>query len=127
MSHPRPRPLSPHLQIYRPQLTSVLSFMHRATGAFLAASSIILVYWLMALAAGPEAFARAQALLHSPLGASLLLFISLALFYHLSTGIRHLLWDTGYGLDLKRAYLSGKIAVISAALLTLVFWAIILI
>ncbi|MDH3594996.1 MAG: succinate dehydrogenase, cytochrome b556 subunit [Rhodospirillales bacterium] len=116
------RPLSPHLQVYRPQLTSVLSFLHRMTGVALTPGTLLLVYWLAAAAAGPEAFATAQALIGSIIGRVLLLGWSFALFYHLCNGIRHLFWDAGYGLELPDLYRSGWLMVFAACALTLGSW-----
>src|SRR5260221_6908133 len=84
------RPLSPHLQIYRPQLTSVLSILHRATGILLGVGTLVLAWWVIAAAAGPDAFARVQGFLGSWLGILVLLGWTAALFYHLANGIRHL-------------------------------------
>lgn len=117
-----PRPLSPHLQVYRPQLTSVLSVFHRGTGGALSVASVILIYWLWAVAAGPEAYATAQGLLHSWFGVLVVLGISGSIFYHLCTGVRHLIWDTAHGLDIRSVYRSGGMALFIALLLTLAFW-----
>ena len=92
------RPLSPHLQIYRPQITSVLSITHRATGIVLSLGAVLLVVWLVSAASGPEAFDVAQACAGSWLGYIFLFGFSVCLFYHLLNGIRHLFWDTGHGL-----------------------------
>ncbi|MCH9672073.1 MAG: succinate dehydrogenase, cytochrome b556 subunit [Gammaproteobacteria bacterium] len=116
------RPLSPHLQIYKPQLTSVLSITHRATGAFLCAGTLVLAYWLAALAAGPVEYAMAQGRLGSPLGQILLFLWTAALFYHLCNGIRHLFWDAGKGLELDEAYASGRWVLVGTAVLTLLAW-----
>jgi len=116
------RPLSPHLQIYKPQLTSVLSILHRATGIALAIGTLLLAWWLIAAAAGPAAYAGVQGFLGHWIGRVLLFGWSFALFYHLCNGLRHLVWDAGYGLDLQTAYRSGWAAVIVAAALTLVAW-----
>lgn len=116
------RPLSPHLQIYRPQLTSVLSILHRLTGLALSVGTLLLVYWLIAAAAGEAAFAAAQGFLGSWLGRLLLFGWSFALFYHLANGIRHLFWDLGWGFELKSAYASGWAAVVAAAAMTLGAW-----
>ena len=118
------RPLSPHLQVYRPQLTSVLSITHRATGVVLAVGSIVLVYWLLALAAGPDAYADAQSLLGSWLGKLVLFGFSFALFYHLCNGIRHLFWDIGAGFELESVYLSGWAVVGVSCVLTVLSWVI---
>lgn len=120
----RERPLSPHLQIYRPQLTSVLSITHRATGVALALGTLFLVYWLVAAASGPQAFASLQGFMGSWLGLLLLFGWSVSLFYHLANGIRHLFWDAGFGFDLKTAYASGWTVLAATAALTLIAWVI---
>ena len=116
------RPLSPHLQIYRPQLTSVLSITHRATGVALVVGTLVLVYWLLAVASGAETYASAQYLLGSWLGRIVLLGFSFALFFHLCNGIRHLFWDVGLGFELKTAYASGTAVVIVSVVMTLLAW-----
>ena len=116
------RPLSPHLQIYRPQLTSVLSITHRATGIALLVGTLLLVYWLLAAASGAEAYGSAQQLLGSWLGRLVLLGFSFALFFHLCNGIRHLFWDAGLGFELKTAYASGNAVVIVSIAMTVLAW-----
>ena len=116
------RPLSPHLQVYKPQLTSVLSITHRLTGVALSAGLVLLVYWLLALAAGAESFSTARALMGSWIGQLVLLGFSFALFYHLCNGLRHLFWDAGLGLELRSAYASGWAVVVVAAALTALSW-----
>lgn len=106
------RPLSPHLQVYKPQLTSMLSICHRGTGVFLSMAAVFVVYWIYALAQGPETFARAQGLVQSLPGKLVLLAVVFSTFYHLANGIRHLMWDTGRGLELKPAYQTGWMVVI---------------
>jgi succinate dehydrogenase / fumarate reductase cytochrome b subunit len=118
------RPLSPHLQIYRPQLTSVLSISHRAAGVALAVGTLLLVYWVVAVANGPAAYADAQAFIGSWFGKLILFGWSVALFYHLCNGIRHLFWDAGYGFELKAAYASGYAVLVGTAVLTVLAWAI---
>lgn len=118
----RERPLSPHLQIYRPQLTSVLSITHRATGLALVIGTLVLVYWLLAAASGADAYASAQALLGSWLGRIVLLGFSFALFYHLCNGIRHLFWDAGLGFELKTAYASGHAVIVASIAMTVIAW-----
>lgn len=116
------RPLSPHLQIYRPQWTTVLSILHRITGVGLGLGALLLVYWVIAAAAGPERFGQAQALMGSWFGYLILFGFSVALFYHLSNGIRHLFWDAGYGFELKSAYASGTAVLIATVVLTAIAW-----
>jgi succinate dehydrogenase / fumarate reductase cytochrome b subunit len=113
------RPLSPHLQIYRPQITSVLSILHRLTGVALGVGTLLFAWWLVAAAAGPEAYALAQGFLGSIVGRILLLGFTWALFYHLCNGIRHLAWDLGLGFDLATVSRSGWAVVIASAALTL--------
>jgi succinate dehydrogenase / fumarate reductase cytochrome b subunit len=116
------RPLSPHLQVYRWQITMVMSILHRATGILLALGSVVLVYWLLSLAGGPAAYADAQARLVSAPGQLLLIALSFAFFYHLCNGIRHLVWDTGRGFDIPQLYASGYIAIAASVVLTAGFW-----
>lgn len=116
------RPLSPHLQVYRPQLTSILSITHRGTGIFLALGALYLVCWLLAIASGPEAYASVSAFSASIVGRLLLLGWTFSLFYHLANGIRHLVWDAGIGLDLKTTYMSGWLVVVGAVVLTVIAW-----
>jgi succinate dehydrogenase / fumarate reductase cytochrome b subunit len=116
------RPLSPHLQIYRWQLTSVLSILHRATGVALSLGTLLLVYWLIALAAGPSTYEVARGLIGSWLGRLLLFGWTAAFFYHLANGIRHLVWDAGHGYELPVVYASGWAVVIATAVLTLASW-----
>ena len=119
------RPLSPHLQVYRPQLTSVLSISHRMSGVALAAGSILLVWWLAAAASGPEAYDCIQQKLATLPGKLVLMGWSAAFFYHLSNGVRHLFWDMGVGFDMDSVYTSGYAVMASATLLTLFTWGLI--
>jgi succinate dehydrogenase / fumarate reductase, cytochrome b subunit len=114
------RPLSPHLQIYKPQITSVLSISHRITGVALTVGTLLLVWWLLAAAAGPAPYAQAQAFTGSWLGILLLVGWAYALFFHLCNGIRHLVWDAGYGFDIATTYLTGWTVVAASAGLTLI-------
>jgi len=118
----RDRPLSPHLQIYRPQLTSVVSFGHRATGVALAVGLIFLVWWLVALTRGPADFALVQRVIGSFIGRLFLFGWTWSLFYHLANGLRHLAWDVGWGFDLESTYVSGWLVVAFSVALTLVSW-----
>jgi len=112
------RPLSPHLQVYRPQITSVLSILHRITGVALAAGALLLTYWISAAGYGPETFERAQAFVGSWFGRLLLLGFTFSLFYHFANGIRHLAWDAGWGFELPTLRLSGWIVVIFSIVAT---------
>ena len=116
------RPLSPHLQIYRWQLTSVLSILHRATGIALSGGAVLLVWWLVAAATGPEAYEGVEEFLGSWIGLLLLFGWTASLFYHLCNGIRHLVWDTGHALDLESTYFGGWMVVAAAGVLTLAAW-----
>ncbi len=116
------RPLSPHLQIYRPQLTSMLSILHRIAGVGLSAGTLVLVAWLAAIAAGPEAYRSAELLMGSFVGRLLLFGWTLALFYHLFNGIRHLFWDLGKGLELPEVYRSGWAVLVATLGFTLLSW-----
>ena len=120
---PMERPLSPHLQIYRPQITSVLSIAHRLTGVALTLGTLLLTWWLVSAAYGPNAFADAQAFVGSWVGQVLLWAFTFALFYHLGNGIRHLAWDFGWGFELSelRASAIAMLAFAAAgSLLTLI-------
>jgi len=116
------RPLSPHLQIYRPQWSSVLSILHRISGVVLSVGTVLMVYWLAALARGPEAFEAMLGVMRSLPLQLLLVGWTLALFYHLLNGIRHLLWDTGMLLELGPARASGWTVVVLSLVLTAVVW-----
>jgi len=119
---PRQRPLSPHLQVYKPQLTSVLSIMHRITGVALAVFSLTWVIWLLALAAGPAALTGFHLIVTHPIGTAVGVAVSWSLFYHLFNGIRHLIWDTGNWLSLRSAYASGWSVVALSLLATVLAW-----
>lgn len=116
------RPLSPHLEVYRPQITSILSITHRATGAALAVGVLMLTYWLTSAAYGPEAFARAQGFLGSWLGLVMLFGWTFALYFHLCNGIRHLAWDAGWGFEMPRLRASGLAVVVVSVLMTGATW-----
>jgi len=117
---PTSRPLSPHLQVYKWQITMVLSISHRATGVALSVGSLLLAWWLVALATGPQAFAAAQGFIGSWLGKLLLLGWTFSLFFHLANGIRHLFWDAGYGFENKTTTASGWAVVVASVALTVI-------
>jgi succinate dehydrogenase / fumarate reductase cytochrome b subunit len=116
------RPLSPHLQIYRPQLTSVLSFGHRLTGVLLGLYAVVLVAWLVAAATGPQAYSRMHDFMQSSVGKMVLVAGSFCYFFHLCGGIRHLFWDSGRGFELRTIYISGWAVVAASTALTVAAW-----
>ena len=118
------RPISPFMfpMWYRFQITSSLSILHRLTGIALAVGSILLAWWLVSVAAGGELFEATHAFITSPIGMVLLFGWSIAFFYHLCNGIRHLAWDAGYGFELRQAYRSGYAVLAATAVLTVLTW-----
>ncbi len=118
------RPLSPFMfpVWYRFQLTSLMSILHRLTGIALAVGSILLAWWLVAVAAGGEIFAATHAFLSSPMGVLLLFLWSVAFFYHLCNGIRHVVWDAGYGFEIRSAFRAGYAVLGVTVLLTVLAW-----
>ena len=118
------RPLSPFMlpTWYRFQITSLLSILHRLAGIALAVGSIVLAWWLIAVAAGGEVFATTHAFIASPVGVLLLFGWSVAFFYHLCNGIRHLAWDAGYGFELRTAYRNGYAVLAATVVLTVLAW-----
>ncbi len=118
----RPRPLSPNIQNYRPQLTSVLSILNRITGIILSVCAVVLVIWLVAAATGPLAYGAVQGAIASWLGQIVLFGATFAFFLHLCGGIRHLVWDTVHGFELQSIYASGWAVVAASVALTVAAW-----
>ena len=118
----RARPLSPSIQIYRPQLTSVLSIANRITGVALSLYAVVLVVWLVAAADGPHAYATVQVVIQSWVGQVLLFVCTFSFFMHLCAGIRHLVWDAGYGFGLGAISASGWTVVGVSTALTVIAW-----
>jgi succinate dehydrogenase / fumarate reductase, cytochrome b subunit len=118
----RERPLSPHLQVYRWQITMTLSILHRVTGVALVAGAFGLAWWLVAMAFVGEAWNTFNALATSPFGMVLLFGFSACLVYHLCNGIRHLLWDIGWGFEIPQLYASGWTVVALAVVITALIW-----
>jgi len=117
------RPLSPHLGVYKFMYTMTLSIMHRITGGAASIGLLAFVWWLMALASGPGAYAAAMQVLSSPVAKLLLVGFTFSFVYHFCNGIRHLVWDTGRGLERAQARRSGAVVIAAALLLTaLVLW-----
>lgn len=121
----QPRPLSPFMN-YRWQYTNTLSILHRLTGCALSIGLLLFIYWLNAAAAGVDAYTQAQAVFAHPLIKALLIAFSLSFFFHLLNGVRHLLWDVGFGFEKKTARASGWIAFIGAIVVTISFWFLVL-
>ena len=120
----RPRPRSPNIQIYRPQLTSVLSIANRITGVALSVGAVGLVIWLTAAAIGPRAYGEVHGVVASWGGRIVLFGFTFAFFLHLCGGIRHLVWDTVHGFELKAIYSSGWAVVAGSVALTVAAWAV---
>ena len=118
------RPLSPFMlgQYYRFQISSLLSITHRITGVGLAIGTLFIAIWVMSAVAGPDDYARFAWFARSPIGLLLLLGWSWALMFHLSNGIRHLVWDAGYAFEKKSVDAGGIIVVIASVLLTAAIW-----
>ena len=112
------RPLSPHLQIYRWQISNTLSILHRLTGAFLGLGFVLLTAWLMSVADGAEAYARMMGILRGPVGILALTGWTAAFFFHFFNGIRHLFWDAGIGFEKRHSHLSGWLTLAGTVLLT---------
>jgi succinate dehydrogenase / fumarate reductase, cytochrome b subunit len=118
----RPRPLSPNIQNYRPQLTSVLSIGNRITGVLLSVCAVVLVVWLIAAATGSQAYAAVQGAIASWIGQIVLFGATFAFFLHLCGGIRHLVWDTVSGFELRSIYASGWTVMAASVMLTVAAW-----
>ena len=116
------RPLSPHLTVYRPQITSMLSILHRVTGVGLTLGAILVVWWLLAAATSAEYFQFVDGLMTSWIGHLVLLGLTFSLAYHFCNGIRHLIWDIGYRFELDQVEQSGKAVIGAAAVLTVLVW-----
>jgi succinate dehydrogenase / fumarate reductase cytochrome b subunit len=117
------RPLSPHLQVYRPQITTILSIMNRITGVALGGATVLLVWWLLAAATSPTAWASVRAFTLSWFGLLLLFGWTAALVFHTLNGVRHLAWDAGIGFGLPATHASGWAVVAATVVVTAVIWA----
>jgi succinate dehydrogenase / fumarate reductase cytochrome b subunit len=121
----RERPLSPFISVYRWPVTMLTSIVHRVTGVGLAAGAVILAWWLIATAAGPNAYASFAAVAGSWFGKLVLFGFTWALIYHLLNGIRHLVWDFGFGFEKNRAERTGMIVIVLSVILTIAIWTIV--
>ncbi len=119
---PRQRPLSPHLLVYRPMLTMMMSIAHRITGAALYVGTLLLAWYLIAAASDARAFATASGVMTSVLGQVILFGFTWALFHHLLGGIRHFLWDAGYGMDHPARETLAQATLIGGIVLTVLVW-----
>lgn len=127
MSEPKQniqRPLSPHLQVYKLPLTAKLSITHRITGAGLAVGTILVTAFLLSAAISEEAYDFAMSIATSPLGVAVLFFWSLALYFHMCNGIRHMIWDMGKNFSKVSAHKSNYFVILAALICTAVTWAI---
>jgi succinate dehydrogenase / fumarate reductase, cytochrome b subunit len=121
-SRPVSRPLSPHLQVYRPMLSMMMSIMHRITGVALYAGMLLVVWWLTAAAVSDSYFEFVNGLFASWLGRLVLLGFSWALIHHALGGLRHFIWDTGRGFDLKTVEIMVRANLIGSVVLTVLLW-----
>jgi len=112
------RPLSPHLQVYKPQLTSILSITHRATGVFLSLGALLLTCWLVGLATSEQAFSNLQQHGSAWYGKIILIGFVFSFYFHLANGVRHLFWDAGLGLEISTTYKSGYATIAFSIILT---------
>ncbi len=120
----RARPLSPHLQIYKPMLTMMMSIAHRITGAALYFGMVLIAWWLIAAASGPNAYADFAAFCGTIIGRIILFGYTWALMHHLLGGIRHLIWDTLHGLEPADREMLAVSTIVGSVALTLVLWVI---
>ena len=116
------RPISPHLQIYKPQTTSILSISHRFTGIILYLSTFLISFWLFCSAFINDLKIVLDNFLFSSVGKIFLFFITLSFIYHFLNGLRHLIWDLGYGFNIKNVYLTGFLIIILTLSINIYIW-----
>jgi succinate dehydrogenase / fumarate reductase cytochrome b subunit len=116
------RPLSPHLQVYKPQISSMTSILHRITGCALGVGTLLLTAWLVCAATSDGAFSVIQAFIASWIGILILVGFTASLFYHFLNGIRHLAWDAGRGFELPAMHRSGVAVIVGTVILTVAVW-----
>ena len=117
------RPLSPHLQIYKPMLTMMMSIAHRITGTALYFGTLLVAWWLIAAATSPDYFEYVNSLLNSVYGRLVLFLFSWALFHHMLGGIRHFIWDTGRGFELNTVEWLARFTLVGGLAINLIVWA----
>ena len=115
-------PLSPHLQIYRWQVSSLVSITHRISGIINLLALILIFFWLLVLSFGENNYELLLLTINSFIGKFILIGFTWSMCFHLLSGIRHLAWDLGYGFEVKTANISGVIVIISSLVLTIIFW-----
>ena len=115
-------PLSPHLQIYRWHISSLLSITHRISGVINLFALILIFFWLIVLSSGESNYELFLLIINSFLGKFILIGFTWSMSFHLLSGIRHLVWDLGYGFEIKTANISGTVVIISSLALTIIFW-----
>ena len=115
-------PLSPHLQIYRWHISSLLSITHRISGVVNLLALILIFFWLTALSLGENNYESFLLIINSFFGKFILIGFTWSMIFHLLSGVRHLVWDLGYGFEIKTANISGIIVIISSLILTIIFW-----
>ena len=115
-------PISPHLQIYRWHISSLLSITHRISGVINLFSLILIFFWLLVLSFGESNYELFLLMINSFIGKFILIGFTWSMSFHLLSGIRHLVWDFGYGFEIKTANISGIIVIISSLVLTVLFW-----
>jgi succinate dehydrogenase / fumarate reductase cytochrome b subunit len=120
----KPRPLSPHLQIYKPMLTMMMSIVHRITGGALYFGTLLVAWWLIAAASGPSAYTTFETFIGSIIGRLILFGYTWALLHHMLGGIRHLIWDLGYGFEPTEREVLTVATLIGSIGLTIALWAI---
>jgi succinate dehydrogenase / fumarate reductase, cytochrome b subunit len=116
------RPLSPHLQIYKPMLTMMMSIVHRITGGALYVGTILLAWWLIALSIDSSAFATVTWIFSSTIGKLILFGFTWALFHHLLGGVRHMIWDAGRGFEPKEREFLAMATLVGGVVLTVLVW-----
>ena len=115
-------PLSPHLQIYRWQISSLLSITHRISGIINLLALILIFFWLIFLSLGENNYQSFLLIINSFIGKFILIGFTWSMSFHVLSGIRHLVWDLGYGFEIKTANITGVIVIISSLTLTIIFW-----
>ncbi len=115
-------PLSPHLQIYRWHISSLLSITHRIAGVINLLALILIFFWLVVLSLGESNYELFLSIINSFFGKSILIGFTWSMSFHLLSGMRHLVWDLGYGFKIKTANISGIIVIITSLVVTVIFW-----